>query len=350
MPLPYTEEPEDRFTYESDWLESIDNVDPSEVTLSNDVQEATMVGIVRANKMRACARWFLGFAYADTSDPWRLRRENPQWHPHYPQLRAYEINFKKFIPEANTDNENNSPYESIPFDPTYFVSKWKYMTVTVRFRNYIYRFYEDLEIDEPKAEYLRNCWVQTEPRIEALTISGGMSQLKFAETGPTGPSLKTPFPAPIAALLSKKGIVINWYDVPWEYLSDHHVIFTPTKLDAIVGKVNSDMFLNFFEPGTLLAEPYRYTISTWAVAPEDARDALRKVTLSIPFSFFDPEQGADAPVARGHNLMPWGGTGIGDHPGGDTKFYLATRNGEPDGTQLIPSAAFQSIFTHVSAL
>lgn len=349
MATPYAEDPEDLFTYGEDFLEVVDNQSPNTLHMSQDVQEAEIVGWVRANKVRDCCRKLLGFSYAETADPWSLRRENPQWHPDWPHLRAYDV-ATRFSTPTPWDLEAEFPLKrESPFDAETFTSNYKWSLVTVRYRNFVYRFREDDDVATAEEEWRRNCWVQTEPRVEALTVTGGQSMLKFAETGATGPTVGTPFPAPIAMLLSKKGIVVHWFDVPWEYLSTDEDIFTPTKLDAIVGRVNSDTFMDRYEPGTLLAEPYRYTISTWPVAPQDALDALRKVNISMPFVFFDPPQGATSPATKGHSLMPWGGTGTGTTPGGDGLFYLATRDGTVGGERLLKSAAFSPIFTHVSA-
>lgn len=354
MGAAYIEKPEDEFDYQTDFLEVIDNHSPAATHLSNDVQEATLLGIVPANKIRSCAKWFCGFAFAEDTDPWGLRRTNPQWHPEFPQLRAYDVSFQKFVPKPNILNPNFEPY----FSPEITDERTAYyerMLVTVRYRNFMYRFREDDDIPVSYDEWRRHTFVTTQPRVETLQVSGGQSQLTFCESSATGPPIepsKTPFPAPIAFLQNKIGIVITWFDVPWEYVSEDDFVFTPTKLNACVGKVNSQLFLDRYEPGTLLAEPYTVQHSNWVVPPADVNDPLRKVTLSMPFVFFDPERGADepagAPFARGHNLMPWGGVGATTNPGGDGKYYLATRDGTTTGRKLLEEADFTAIFTHVS--
>lgn len=351
MPAPYVEAADDLFDYREDWREHIDDKSEASIHLSNDVQESTLLGYVKANKIFSAARWFLGFAQADTTAPWLLRRELPQWHPQLPQLLAYDVSVVELVPKANEDLDPVRPKKASPFDADYYSANYEEALLSVRYRNFLYRFRNDDDIANPEDEWQRYTFIQTEPRVEALTVTGGMSQLTFAEgAGGAQPTAgTTKFGAPIAAILSKKGIVVNWYDVPYEYLSENQHIFLPTKLDAIMGKVNTDLFLGEFEPGTLLAEPYRYTISTWSVRPEDQLDPLRKVTLAIPFTFFDPTRGAATPLARGHNLMPWSGDGTGVAPGGDAKFYLCTRTGAAGGERLIPGADFSGIFTHVSA-
>jgi hypothetical protein len=352
MATPYTENPDDLFVYETDFKNFLGDHAPDELHMSGDVQEATLEGYVLSNKVRDCVRKLLGFSYAETASPWIQRRENPQWHPEWPHLRAYDVAVRELVPESNDEYEPPGPFKPSPFDGDVYTTKYKWSHVVVRYRNFVHRFRDDDAIPTAQEEWRRNCWVQTEPRVEALTVTGGQSMLRFAETGPGGPTAGaagTPFPAPIAMLLSKKGIVVHWFDVPWEYLSEDEDIFTPTKLDAVVGKVNSDFFMERYEAGTLLAEPYRYTISTWPVAPQDALDALRKVTIAMPFVFFDPERGATSPVTRGHNLMPWCGTGTDATKGGNGKFFLATRDGLTTGDRLVGSAAFGPIFTHVSS-
>lgn len=355
MAIPYVEDEADVFDYTLDWREAIDNQSPASIHMSNDVQEATLLGYVSANKIFSAIRHFCGFAEADTAAPWLLRRSLPQWHPQFPQLRSYDVSIVELVPLNSEDVEIDTPKKVSPFSQDYFSANYKEALLSVRYRNFLYRFREDADIATAQDEWRRYTFVPPQQRTEALTVTGGMSQLTFAETSVAagGPSIaagkKSVFGAPIAALLTKKGIVVNWYDVPWEYLSSNEDIFWPTKLDAIQGKVNTDVFMDQFDPGTLLADGYSATFGTWAVRPEDALDPLRKVTLALNFTWFDPTRGAAAPIARGHNLMPWSGNGVGVAPGGDAKFYLATRNGETDGDRLIPGAAFSSIYTHVSA-
>lgn len=357
-PTKYTELLEDTFVYEDDFREVIDNSSPGSTHMSLDVQEATVLGWVKANKLRSAFHWFLGFAHADTSSPWRLRRSNPQPHLVCPWLYAYDVSVVEWVPKvSDAEDEDDptflkakkeSPFE-IPFFGPFYFALYEEALISVRFRNFLQRFREDEEIATPADEWKRHTWVQVSPRVEALTVTGGMSQLRFAESGATGPAVGTPFGAPIVQLLSKKGISVTWFDVPWEYLSTDEDVFTPTKLDAIVGKVNSDLFMGRYPAGTLLAEAYTMTAGTWAVASTDTRDPLRKVTVTMPFSFFDPPRGAATPFARGHNLMPWGGTGDGSNPGGDKFFYYATRTGGVSGDPLIDAVPFSPVFTHVSS-
>jgi hypothetical protein len=129
--------------------------------------------------------------------------------------------------------------------------------------------------------------------------------------------------------------------VPWDYLSAVSSVFRPAKLDACVGRVNSDaMFDGEFPAGTLLMHPYQVEFLNPPVASGDASDPLRAVNLAIPFSYFEPPKGVGASAYHGHNLMPFRADG---------KFYYATRNGLVGGEPLLPAVAFASMFTHVSS-
>jgi hypothetical protein len=262
------------------------------------------------------------------------------------------VSISKLVPKANLELTGPvAPKVLSPFDPSlalYYSAYYEEALLAVRYRNFLYRFREDDDIVSAEDEWRRYTFVQTEPQVEALTITGGMAQLRFAEGNPAaGLTLPKLFGAPLAELLTKKLVTVTWYDVPHEFLSENEDIFVPTRLDAIQGHVNDDLFMDVYEPGTLLALGYSISPGTWAVAPEDMLDPLRKVTVTMKFSWFDPPRGASTPpLARGHNLMPWGGDGT---TGGDGNFYLCTRNGNADGQRLIPSATFSDIWTHVSS-
>ena len=49
MPAPYVEDPDDEFSYSTDFYEKIGDESPAVYSVSNDVQEMTLVGYVRAN-------------------------------------------------------------------------------------------------------------------------------------------------------------------------------------------------------------------------------------------------------------------------------------------------------------
>jgi len=118
MPQPYTEVAADEFDYADDWQEVITtDSSPASSHLSTDAQEATLVGYVPWNKQRSATRWFVGLTYNDDAAPFRMHRENPQPHPIYPWLYAYDCSFTPFIPKSNPSALNRAPKIESVFDP-----------------------------------------------------------------------------------------------------------------------------------------------------------------------------------------------------------------------------------------
>jgi hypothetical protein len=354
MPGPYVEDEENQFDYEADWREVVDNTERAGAHIAGATQEDTLVGYIPWSKRRSCARYFLGFSYADTAAPWRLRREQPHRHPDYPWLRAFGISFQGYVAEANTANENNQPFDRSPFDPDpEYASRrtrFTHAICTVRYRAFGDTWFledDDTTLDSPEKEWYRNTlFLSPEPQVEALTVTGGLSQLKFSEGGGTGPTAGTTrFTAPLAELLTKVAFRIQWLNVDWDYLSASNNIFWPTRILDCIGRVNSDTFLEEFEPGTLLMMPPQFELYPWWVASDDVGEPLIGVNVTLNFSWFDPPPGASAPYRRGHNMMPWGGDGTVN---GDGKFYRATRNGQNDGRPLIEEVPFSGMFKHVN--
>lgn len=367
MGQPYTELPEDVFdptVNPTDWLEVIDaGASPSNTSLTNDGQEATLVGYVPWNKQRSAARWFLGFAYADFN--YVLHRENPEAHPTFPWLYAAQVSFTPFNPTVNDANPNA---------PLQFVSPWagnglvainvanhRLAVCTVRFRSFRYTFLDDSDITNPQMEWMRNVYLDLEPKVEALSADG-VSQLVFAETGPAagqGPPLPnfsvTPpvlqkFPAPVAELLGKSTFTLNWVNVPWEYLSVEDDYFYPSNIIACLGKVNSDSFpynsSDPFLPGQLLFDGVRFTQKVFPVAAADPSSPLISVDVSMSLHYFNPPKGSPNSSYYGHNLMPWRG-GANDPTGG--KFFYATRGGHTTDPPMLAATSFNNMFVSPNA-
>lgn len=354
MGTPYVEEPANQFHYTTDWQEIIDSASqPSNSHISNDVQEATLVGYVPWNKQRDCARYFLGFAFTETVPPYRLFRENPLPHPVFPWLYAADVSFSPYLIKNNPDyNQPNVP-SVFPFHPPQYTTYCEKVIATVRYRNYRQFFLEDDEITTPSDEWMRNVVIDIEPSVEALQCTGGLSQLTFAE--PAVPAANQPqggvnkFPAPLAALLSKVGFTLNWYNVPYDYLSSNTDYFFPTKILACVGTVNSTTFLGDLPAGTVLMKSPRFIQKPFPVAADNFLFPLMAVDVQLSFEYFNPKKGPGTGGALGHNLMPWSGDGTLAKPGGDGLFYLCTRDGTLGGTRLIAETDHTSIFTNVRA-
>lgn len=334
------EEPVDcQFSLATDWLETIGDTGPGSVHLSNDAQEATLVGIIDWKKQRDAALWFLGYSYCDDVAPYRLHRENPQAHPVFPWLYANDISFQPLSPKANTDLDPVHPKVESPFYSGEYVAYYEKAIATVRFRSFRCRFLDDTVIASNADEWKRNVFVDLEPRIQALSADG-ISQMHYDETGAGGPSLGPPatsFGAPIAVLQSMTGFVINWLNVPWEYLSTSQNYFYPTKIMNCVGKLNDSLFLGDFNTGTCLMQPPRFSVKSAPVAAADPAYPLRYVDLQIPFDYFEPENGAAGSPYFGHTLLPWRG---------NLKYYHAVR--EDGVSEVLPSTDFNVIFESVN--
>lgn len=345
----YIESVDDSFEYANDWLELIDSASsPCSSNLSNDAQEATLVGLVPWNKQRSAARFFLGFAYTDTSTA-RLVREVPEQHPTFPWLYADSISFTPYLIRSNADNVDGEPKVTSVFYPNLKTGYYEYAVATVRYRSFRCRFLDDSYIATAQDEWQRYTYFETESKFEALQVTGGLSQLTFAEgTGASGQPLAgtTKFGAPMAMLLSKTGFTLYWLQVPFDYVSESTSYFYPTKILNCVGTVNSSTFLGNFDAGTVLMNPPRFVEKRFPVADDNPVEPLRSVDIAIPFEFFDPPRGGGAPTVRGHNLMPFAGDG---EKVGDGKFYLATRDGTAGGTQLLRSTDHRTIFEYVHA-
>jgi hypothetical protein len=352
--VPYTELPADVFNplvNPTDWLELIDSAgSPGNTSLSNEASQATLVGYIPWNKQRSAARWFLGFAYCDTS--FTLHRENPEAHPIAPWLYCSQIDFQPFNPMVNVSN----PDAPLQFVSPFFgnglveinVANHRLCVCKLTFHTYRYSFLDDSDITNPKMEWMRNVYIDMEPQVEALSADG-VSQLIFAETGPSsgqGPQAgKTLFPAPVAELLGKSAYTLNWVNIPFEYLSSEEDYFFPENIIACLGKVNSANFpygsSDPFLPGQLLFDSVKFTQKVFPVASAYPSSPLISVDVAMTLHYFNPPTGASSPITQGHNLMPWRGA-PGDPTGG--KFYYATRGGGTTDPPLLKSADLNQLF------
>lgn len=343
----YIESAEDQFdfTSASDWKEAVESgAFPSSAHLSNDAQEATVVGYVPWNKQRSATRFFLGFAYADHAAK-LLRRENPHPHPVFPWLYAYDVSFTPFIPKEN-DAEGKPKIES-PFKTDHFSAYAHHAICTVRYRSFRMEFIEDEQIGVPQNEWKRNTYIDPEPTIATLSADG-VSTLIFVEgdapitppvAGDGGGPLGVKVPAPFGILQPKVSFGMWWLGVPWEYLSTDPDIFYPRKILECVGCVNDDLFLEEFAESTMLLNPPKFTFKPYPVANRENRHKpLWSVDIYLPFEYFEPQKKDvwASTAYQGHQIMPWRGDG---------NYYGCVRD---DGTsQLLKTATFSQIFEHI---
>lgn len=338
MPNPYLELEADTFDYEADWLEVVGDTAPGGgATLSNDGQEATLVGLVPWNKQRSCARWFLGFNYTEyTGGVYVLRREQPAQHPVFPWLRAATIGFAPLVVKANTANPSNKPYVASPFDEDVYTGYYEKAVATVRYRNFRCSFGGDATISEGKYEWQRNTVFDATPKIEAISADG-TSNLKFVETDAGGPTLNESFAAPIAALMAKFGLRITWLNVPIEYVSGDSYYAFPENMLNCLGRLNDASWLDGIPAGTAFLEAVGIQEKTAPIASDDIANPLRYLDIMLDVSYFNPEKGKAASSYRGHNLMPFRGDG---------KWYYAER--ASSGRPLFQPVDFDQIFEGVA--
>ena len=346
----YTEDPGDEFNYDDDWDESIDLTQPGGGTsVSYGNQEAVLVGLVPWNKQRSCARYFLGYSWADGDAPYRLYREPPQPHPVWPQLRAASVSFAGLAPLSNPLNPAGETFVPSPFvgaaGGDLYYAGYHYALTTVRYRNFgRMRFLPDSDVPSYLFEYTRYCRFTNDVMVEALSADG-ISQLVFREGngsgGGTGPTANvTAFPAPVAELLAKSSFCVVWHNVPHDYVSSDEDALVPDKVVKRLGCVNDATFLGF-PTGSVLFQAMKAEEVLFPVvsdAPEDL--PLTGWNLSLFFSVFDNQDLKGVPGSGyvGHRTFPWRNDG---------KWYYASRS-DP-AREMLPLADLKKVFQHVSA-
>ena len=329
-------------------------------TFSLEAAEATLVFLIDWRKARAFTRWCLGLSYADSGYPYRLRRENPKYHPRYPKLTAQTVHFSSVGPKAN-DELSGAPVEDLPNYPAVFflsgeLTKTAYydsVFATVRYVRRDYDFLPDYiiapenEEADPADELDRNAIITPSPLVELLTAEGGKSQLKWSEgTGGDQPLADDVINNTFAVRVSKVRLLLDWYSVPEQYLSNDPYMFFPRKIFDSVGKVNSTTFLGR-PAGTLLMDAPKMQRFQYPVSTFDGLGGFFGWNLQIPFTFWNPTLGipdtnpADDTKARGHRTLP---------SSKDNKFYGAKREVTTDPlTQwLLEEADLNAVLEHIA--
>jgi hypothetical protein len=330
----YVENVSDQFTW-SNWLELLDDTSRSSSSLTTDTQESKLIGLIPWNMQRSATQFFLGYAYTDTGSPWRLHRVNPQPHPIFPWLYASSISFTPFVPKPNSQLSPQRCKFPSPFYPTLFTSYYQYVIATVTFHAFRMNFLPDSAITTNVNEYMRNVYIDTEPKIEALSVDA-ISQLLWQETsGGSGPIVGNPIPAPVPQLQAKTGFTLNWTNVPWSYLSTDNTFFFPTKIIACAGTLNSTTFLG--NPSfTLYLDAPHFRIKPFPVANAVIGTPLYGVDVMLPLLYFNPENTYSGSSTQGFVVFPWRGDG---------KYYHAAR---ASGDEVLPATNFGAIFSNVN--
>ena len=353
----YVESPANTFNYATDWLECAPDQATAGGNFSWESQDYVRQGYIPFNKRRSAMRYFLGFAYTDYAPPWLLHREPPSPDPEFPWLFCNSFHPSALAVSANPANPQFSPFNQSLFwttNPQLRSTNYAVALCTVGYKALKYRILPDSAITTPSDEWSRYCYIGSDQKLDVLTADG-VGYLIFAEgAGPSGAGPvagATPFPAPVPCYLAKGDYVIEWYGLPFDYLSDDPNVFHPTKILAGMGLVNSAPFIvgdtnPVFPTGTGLLKGYKYQTFPWPVAAANPGEILLGVNLQIMIERFDPPLGAVAPIGHGHNNMPWRGK-PGDATGG--KFYWPTRGGGTGDPPLLGSYDFNRFFQNVNS-
>jgi hypothetical protein len=235
----YPEAPADVFEPEHDWKEDIELNSPGDMHFTQDGgSSATLQGEVPYNKLRSFLLYALGYAAADNTSPFYMRRINPPTHPVFPFLRSRRVTVRGFSPRrdrttataspppppatyphpgnqddrAVTTFENgeltfNHPTPTLPprvaslrprnamqnfgggtaMTPDRRFIPWSYWTgryvtakVTVEFGQPNYPLIEDDDPDfDPTDESGRNVFWTTEPTLDVIALEGGVGNALF---------------------------------------------------------------------------------------------------------------------------------------------------------------------------
>lgn len=345
----------------SDISEMIENTQPGGGdSFSLEAGEATYVYRFDWLKARSFIRWFLGFSYADSGPPYRLRRENPQRHPRFPWLTAQTIHLSSVAPKSN-------PFDGVPARapnyPAVFVEGSGEITkaalyhetwATIRFVAQPWSFRSDDETPSHTDEVFRNCYFDPEPSVEMLSAEGPLAQLSWTETGLGGgaaghPSVDTPIPTAMGTLVPKCAHVLNWMHVPQEYLSESRLAFRPRQILRSAGAVNATTFATEWQPGTLLALAPKFQRFRWPISTADGRYPFFGWNVRLPLVEFEPRPRGSILASKADAALDTARTNLVAARTGGTPAEIAAAEAaqtnalgnaalQPDGYRLLPWA------------
>lgn len=336
-PIVIDEDPEDTFT-EDDWKELAATVQPGGGdAFTIDSASAALVGIIPARKRRSARNFFLGYSYADSAD-YALKRVNPVYHPHYPELVCTSARFQQRDHKAGPDADDGfwTKIDSRDVGPLNYQTDYHYATATLEFGQVPCEFAEDDSLTWSGLEYDRSCviFAHTRPALEVLSAETDR-YITFVE-GPVNNPKNKKFPGSINEFLRKTTFSIVWRNVAEAFTHDYGL---PRKIVEAIGTVNDAEFLGF-PAGTLLLQEPEFRRYQQPVFTAD-RQGLYANDITLPFLHFDPPPSLGAPKYRGHLLFPW--VHAGSTSGGGPGWYSAERT---DGSPFLPESDFEDIFTH----
>ncbi len=343
-----------------DWVEQAAEGGPEPGgSWARDDASVTLVGDVPYAKRYDARRKMVGYAYADTSSPYKLHRVNPIPHPDERALRCVSVDVAGYNPvgETQPDLSYKAGYPAPYLDPAPpagtillpRVATYSRARCTLRFRPHPYPFYTDAEMEANSwPEVFRNtAFFESCDTILDVLTTDGEPFLEWAETvagPPAGPTVGTPIQSQVPEYIQRANLVAVWYHVPSEFIIGP-TSYLPEKIMAGVGKVNSANWYGF-PPGTLRLEAPRFRKANQAairINPTTGAVAAPYVyDIAFPFAWVDPTPAAAVPLFRGWNIYPYSNTG---------KFFSLRRVGSVSGSPLPYFAPydFNRLFEHVLA-
>lgn len=339
------------------WQETVASRSPNGAAMfSRGTGEAPLAGIIDSIKTRGALRFALGYATVAGS-PQVLRRTPPVFHPKFPGMICTSAAVEDFKPlplsnvgggvtlkraaraavNAATSLQNHANYQKAKF--------------TLRFEPLAFDILSDVATI---FEWERWSWIDEEPKVEALSVTG--DQLTFAEGAGTplltySSPFGKPYPAELSQILIQSNLVVYWQDVPENWIMTIGTT-SPGRLIAGMGRVNS-LTWRGRPAGTLRLDGVKLQRKPWALAA--GTEARWSYDVQLLMSWFDPPKGRTGTPAmpitdnKGWNNGPWRGrTGpgaiftIGDLNAG--KWFLMTYDGSPTGQRLYGETNFDRLF------
>jgi hypothetical protein len=320
-------DPQDDFLFtdpftEENWREAVNLYSPSQMSLGRERSYATVTAYIDWNRLKACCRWLLGWAYV--GDDLSLRRFRPARHPIWPKLSATEVLELRGI----TFTEKQviiTDTQDLPF------AKYDKAQITVAFSQLPYLLTDD--DGEYDTEDERWTTFTKKPYVDFLELPGG--EIKFVADNPAKAWHNQPTLGPRVIVRAAKSLyTLTHYQVPYSYIFDLDGA-TP-KIDDAIGKISSDVYAG--KPaGTFLLDDVDIEIHSDPVVG-DIMDSLGWMcTVKYFMKFFDPPRGHGTDTTRGWLL----------EPAVDGQWYPTTRAVGTAAKYL--STAFADLFTHWDA-
>lgn len=337
----------EQFT-ENNYAEAVASFRPSGENIFNKRSgEASVVGYVPAVCLPAAMRYFLGYeqvervdgdspgtpvpdGYVALTSTNYLRRKNPMRHPRFEKLWCSGVGEIEFKPDASeraalkkmSFSVRTATPPAIGYRTGYDLAK-----LTLRFSPTMVKFREDMDADFGaisflREEFRRNTSIDVVPRTETFEAK---LVYRFAEGSGALPDTSNPIGEVVVAeqaqILLKPDVVVNWKDVPEQWIMNPGTQ-NPGNILFSIGTVNKGVFLGYTE-GTILLAGVRFTRNPWTLRPERVpalvgadRESEYLFDIEFMFSYFNPRKGytgfplAQITTNRGHNNFPWRGNGV----------------------------------------